>query len=76
MNKEETKTTVVLERDLLRAVKRKALEENTTLKEIFHQALLRELGEKKRKTRKVEFGQYNMGRIKGKLSRKEIYEFL
>lgn len=76
MNNTETKTTIVLERNLLDAAKRKALEENTTLKEILRQALLKELGRKKRKAKKVEFGQYDLGKIKGNLSRKETYDFL
>lgn len=76
MNRRETKTTIVLEKDLLRAIKRKALEENATLKEIFRQALLKELGREKKRARKVKFGQYNMGKIRGNLSRKEIYDFL
>lgn len=78
------RTTIEIDKGLLRQVKQKALEEDKTLKELIHEALGRlvDIDTDKRyrkkivKRKKYPFRAYNMGEIKGTLSREEIYDWL
>lgn len=76
MTDQLTRTTVYLEKPLLYLAKKKALEEDKTLRQILKEALSKYLGLTIRKTTTsgITFGGYNLGKIKGSLSRKEIYE--
>jgi len=67
MRQKEIKTTIVLEKDLFRAAKSRALKQEITLKELFRRALLREVSKKPTKSKKVNFGVYNLGKFKGNL---------
>ena len=69
------RTTVVLEKELYRQVKRLALEQETTLKEIIEkaiQAYLRGDHERAQKGRSGGFGVYS-GKVRGTLRREKIY---
>lgn len=74
------RTTIELDRELLKKAKRKALEEDKTLKEVISEILRKDLRklEKKKKTtkKKIKIRTYHMGEIKGTLSREEIYDWL
>jgi hypothetical protein len=76
MNEQLAKTTVYFEKPLLYLAKKKALEESKTLKQVLKEALAKHLGVSIRKTpvKKIKFGGYNLGKIKGNLSRKELYD--
>lgn len=74
------RTTIELDKQLLKKAKRKALEEDKTLKEVISEILRKDLRnlEKKKKTtkKKIKIRTYHMGEIKGTLSREEIYDWL
>lgn len=76
MDTQEVKTTIELDARLLYLAKMKALEEKKTLKEVIAESLAKELRiAKKQKGRKtVKIGGYNLGGVKGNLSRADIYE--
>lgn len=78
MESQLTKTTVYLDKNLLFLIKKKALEERKTLKELMKEAVSRYLGLhvsiSKALPHKVKFGGFDMGKIKGSLSREEIYD--
>jgi hypothetical protein len=72
---ESLRTTIVLEKELYRQVKRLALEQDKTLKEIIEQALrsyLRGDHERGPKSRGGRFGVYT-GKVRGSLRRENIY---
>lgn len=73
------RTTIELDKELLIRAKQKALEKDKTLREIITTAIQKEVRaplEKKGKARKIKIRTYNMGEIKGTLSRKDIYYWL
>ena len=73
------RTTIELDKQLLKKAKRKALEEDKTLKEMISEILrkdLRNLEKKKTTKKKIKIRTYRMGEIKGTLSREEIYDWL
>jgi len=73
------RTTIELDRELLKKAKQKALHEDKTLKQIIGEVLKKGLEEKivttdhKKKTIKIKT--YPMG-VSGTLSREEIYDWL
>jgi metal-responsive CopG/Arc/MetJ family transcriptional regulator len=72
---ESLRTTIVLEKELYRQVKRLALEQDKTVKEIIEQALrsyLRGDHPAGQKDGKRRFGVY-AGKIRGSLRRENIY---
>lgn len=76
MTEQLTKTTVYLDKYLLFLSKKRALEEGKTLKQVIKEALGKHLGITlaKAPSKKINFGGYDLGKIKGKLTRQEIYE--
>ncbi len=78
------RTTVEIDKTLLRQVKQRALEEDKTLRQVIHEALRRlvDINTNKRYKKKIAqekkypFRAYNLGEIKGTLSREEIYDWL
>ena len=69
------RTTVMLDEELYRAVKRKAVDRGQPMRALMEEALRTHLGlvEKRPKTRPPKFGVYK-ARVVGPCSRKEIYE--
>lgn len=75
---ETARTTVELDKELLKKAKQKAVEEDKSLKQLISEALektLKTAGEKKAPKR-IKIRVYDMGEIKGTLSREEIYDWL
>jgi len=78
------RTTVELDKTLLRQAKQRAIEEDKTLKQIIHEALEKlvdidadkRYAAKRRQVKRYPFRAYNLGEIKGTLSREEIYDWL
>jgi len=72
------RTTVELDKALLRQAKQRAIEEDKTLRELITEALEKTLRSpwQKKAVRKIKIRTYNMGKIKGTLSREEIYDWL
>jgi len=72
------RTTVELDKALLRQAKQRAIEEDKTLRELITEALEKTLRSpwQKKTVRKIKIRTYNMGKIKGTLSREEIYDWL
>lgn len=75
------RTTIELDKELLKRAKRKALEEDKNLKQVISEALKKQLEpettyERKARAKKYPFKAYNMGKVKGNLSREEIYDWL
>jgi predicted transcriptional regulator len=68
------RTTVELDKDLLKKAKQKAVEEDKTLKQLVESALKKEVENPEKRKRKIKIRTYDMGEIKGTLSREEIYE--
>lgn len=78
-----TRTTIQIEEELLKEAKKRAIDEKKTLRELIKEALEEKLEKpkrvaKRRKRLKFEdvFEAWDMGPIKGRLSREEIYDFL
>jgi|GEM_PF-1649152 len=81
MQKQLVRTTVQIDQDLYKSVKLKMLNEQLSFRQMVETSLRAVVNDQldlnpQRKTRKkkIKFGGYNLGGIKGKLSRKEIYE--
>ena len=75
----EKRTTVVIEVNLLKKAKQKAIEGDISLKELINEALATQLKipvQEKKEVREFPFKGYHMGKIKGTLRRVEIYEDL
>lgn len=72
------RTTIEIDKDLLRQVKQRAIEEDKTLRELITEALAKAVRHpwQKKAGRKIRIRTYNMGEIKGTLSREEIYDWL
>lgn len=79
-----TRTTIQIEEELLKEAKKRAIDEAKTLRELIKEALEEKLGKpkkrakRKRKNLRFEdiFEAWDLGGIKGRLSREEIYEDL
>lgn len=69
------RTTIELDKDLLKKAKQKAIEEDKKLKQVIAEALRKDLLGEKPKKRKVKFKTFPLG-VKGTLSRDEIYDWL
>jgi len=69
------RTTIELDKELLKRAKRKALEEDKNLKQLITEALKRELLGEYPKKRKVKFKATRLG-VTGTLKREEIYDWL
>jgi predicted transcriptional regulator len=72
---ESLRTTIVLEKELYRQVKRLALDQDMTLKEIVEKAIrayLRGDHERAQRSRAGRFGVYT-GKVRGSLRRENIY---
>lgn len=69
------RTTLRIEEDLKRIAEHKALEENTTLQEIFNKALESYLQtEAKKKAKKIVFKTHDLGVPLDNLTRDDIYD--
>lgn len=69
-----TRTTLRLDEQLKKQAERVAIEENTTLQDVFNQALAQFLDQKAQaKARKIVFKTHNLGRPLDKLTRKDFY---
>jgi predicted transcriptional regulator len=69
------RTTIELDKELLKRVKQKALEEDKNLKQLITEALKKELLGDYPKKRKVKFKATHLG-VSGTLRREEIYDWL
>jgi hypothetical protein len=69
------RTTIELDKDLLKKAKQRALEEDKSLKELITEGLKIRIEEREPKKRKVKFKAYKLG-VKGSLRREEIYDWL
>lgn len=72
------RTTIEIDKMLLRQVKQRALEEDKTLRQLVTEALEKTLRSpwKKKTAKRIRIRTYNLGEIKGTLSREEIYDWL
>lgn len=68
------RTTLRLEENLKKSAERKALEEDTTLQDIFNKALESYLqNQAKKKAKKIVFITHNLGKALDNLTRKDYY---
>lgn len=75
MNTQTVKTTIEIKTDLLYLAKRKALDEQITLKDVVNESLKLHLTQKQPKKQKpVKIGGHHLGGVKTDLSRGEIYD--
>lgn len=75
------RTTIELDKELLKKAKQKAIEEDKNLKRVITEALREQLEpetpqKSKARAKKYPFKAYHMGKVKGNLSREEIYDWL
>lgn len=79
-----TRTTIQIEEELLKEAKKRAIDEEKTLRELIKEALEEKLEKPQKKVKKKRkknlkfedvFEAWPMG-VKGKLTREEIYDFL
>lgn len=69
------RTTVRLEDEIFKEARKKAIDERVAFANIVNQALKNYLQQPKQaKKQEFKFKVYNMGTIKGNLSRQELYE--
>ncbi len=70
------RTTVQIDSVLFKQAKLKAISDGVTFRDLVETGLKAAIRAKKNKIskKKVSFGGYDLGGIKGKFSRKEIYE--
>jgi len=69
------RTTVRLDEELFKDARKKAIDQGVAFAKIVNEALRNYLKvEKKAKTSKFELKVYNIGKIKGSLRRKDLYE--
>lgn len=79
MKTNRLKTTLYFDPDLYYEIKKAALEERKTITSFIEKALKKELAKKiarKKKTKSRLFPGFRLGKIKGNLSREEIYDFI
>ncbi|OGD89179.1 hypothetical protein A3D81_02800 [Candidatus Curtissbacteria bacterium RIFCSPHIGHO2_02_FULL_40_17] len=69
------RTTIELDKELLKRAKQKAIKEDKNLKQVISEALRRDLLGEKQSKRKVKFKTFPLG-VKGTLRREEIYDWL
>lgn len=68
------RTTLRIDKDLKKNVERRALEEDTTLQDIFNRALKEYLkSQAKKKARKIIFKSFNLGVALDNLTRSDYY---
>lgn len=73
------KTTVLIDPDLFYLARVKALEQKTTLKKLVNDGLrivIQNVPVKTQTPPVIKWGAYNLGPLKGKLTREEIYDYL
>lgn len=76
------RTTIELDKELLKKVKQRAIDEERSLKQFIDEAVRKQLEEKVVKKRESKakkiypFKAYDMGEMKGTLRREEIYDWL
>mgnify|MGYP001579392697 CR=1 FL=1 len=75
------RTTIEIDRELIKKAKQKAIEEDKSLKRVITEALRKQLEpetplKSKAKAKKYPFKTYHMGKMKGTLRRVEIYDWL
>lgn len=73
------KTTIFIDPDLFYLARVKALEQKTTLKKLVNDGLrivVQNVPVKTHTPAKIKWGSYDLGPIKGKLTREEIYDYL
>ena len=78
MNKKFVKTTIEIDPELLYQTKLKALQQGKSLKEVFHETMIRYIREPQKKskiTKLPRIGGYHLGGFKTKVKRTEIYEY-
>ena len=69
------RTTLRIEENLKKSAERKALEEDTTLQDIFNNALASYLqNQTKKKAKKIVFKTYHLGKELDNLTRDDIYD--
>lgn len=68
------RTTVKLEENIFKEARKKAIDERIAFTDIVNQALKDYLKGPRKKKNEFNFKIYNLGTIKGSLSRSEIYE--
>jgi len=69
------RTTIELDKELLKKAKQKAIAEDKNLKQVIAEALRKELLGPRPKKRKVKFKATHLG-VTGTLRREEIYDWL
>lgn len=69
------RTTIELDKELLKMAKQKAIKEDKNLKQVITEALRKDLLGERPKKRKVKFKTFPLG-VKGTLRREEIYDWL
>lgn len=69
------RTTIELDRELLKKAKQKAIEEGKNLKQVITEALSKDILGEMPKKRKVRFKATHLG-VTGTLRREEIYDWL
>jgi hypothetical protein len=76
METQLAKTTVYFEKPLLYMAKKRALEEGKSLRQVLKEALTKYLGLTLTPIKKtqIKFGGYELGEMKGRLDRREIYD--
>lgn len=74
MSKQTIKTTIEIEADLLYLAKRKALDENSSLKNVVNESLKLNLTQKQHKQKTIKIGGHHLGKVKTNISRDEIYD--
>lgn len=75
MDKQTIKTTIEIDTNLLYLAKRKALDEQITLKDVVNQSLKLHLTQKPNpKQKPVIIGGHHLGGVKTDLSRDKIYD--
>lgn len=72
------RTTIEIDKALLRQIKQRALEEDKTLRQLITEALEKTLRSswQKKTAKKIRIRTYNLGEIQGTLSREQIYDWL
>lgn len=80
MNNNITKTTLYFDSDLYHEIKRTALERKTTITKLVEEAMKKTVASPspviKKKFKSKLCPGFNLGKIKGNLSREEIYDFI
>jgi predicted transcriptional regulator len=75
---ETARTTIELDKDLIKKAKQKAIAEDKSLKQLISEAVEKivETPRKVKIEKRIKIRTYDMGPIKGTLRREEIYDWL